>query len=67
MKIPNLSDVKRSELEQTLADLGLTLVLTEEYSDTVPEGNVISQTPEANSAGLRLDEVHVTVSLSQSW
>ncbi|QJC21676.1 Stk1 family PASTA domain-containing Ser/Thr kinase [Arcanobacterium buesumense] len=63
VKIPNLSDVKRSELEQTLADLGLTLVLTEEYSDTVPEGNVISQTPEANSAGLRLDEVHVTVSL----
>ncbi|SDU81375.1 serine/threonine protein kinase [Arcanobacterium phocae] len=62
VKIPDLSAVSKSELESTLDELGLKLVMTEEYSDTVEEGKVISQSPAADTDAFRLDEVHVVVS-----
>ncbi|WP_216379022.1 Stk1 family PASTA domain-containing Ser/Thr kinase [Arcanobacterium phocae] len=62
VKIPDLSAVNKSELESTLDELGLKLILTEEYSDTVEEGKVISQSPAADTDAFRLDEVHVVVS-----
>lgn len=62
VKVPDLSQVTRDQLEATVSETGLKLVITEEFSDTVAEGKVISQTPKANADAHRLDELHVTIS-----
>lgn len=48
--IPNIVGMTESEAQAALADAGLKYRAgTAEYSDTVPEGQVISQSPEAQS------------------
>mgnify|MGYP001024900096 CR=1 FL=1 len=48
IKVPNLADMSSDEVRRTLKSLGLELVEDEKYSDKVPSGKVISQSPNAN-------------------
>jgi serine/threonine-protein kinase len=63
VEVPDVSGMTRSEAEQALADAGLTLDVSREYSDTVPSaGEVIEQSVEP---GAKLDidsSVEVVVS-----
>ena len=46
--VTNVKGKKRADAEKALKAQGLTVTVTEEYSDTVKKGYVVSQTPEAN-------------------
>ncbi|PSO49147.1 MAG: hypothetical protein BRC32_00275 [Actinobacteria bacterium QS_8_72_14] len=63
VEVPDVAGMTRSEAEQALADAGLTLDVSREYSDTVPSaGEVIEQSVEP---GTKLDidsSVEVVVS-----
>lgn len=43
--VPDLTGKTKAEATKALSDLGLTMTTTEEYSDTVKEGSVISNDP----------------------
>lgn len=63
--VPDVSGQSEEEATASLTDARLTPLQEEEYSDTVPEGTVISQTPEA---GIDIDhssEVTIVVSLGR--
>jgi uncharacterized protein YjdB/serine/threonine protein kinase len=49
VKIPDVSGKTVEEAKEILTAAGLTVAVEEEYSDTVPEGSVISQDPPADS------------------
>jgi serine/threonine-protein kinase len=45
IRIPDFTGRRASQAEQRLTSLGFTVDVTEEHSDTVPEGGVVSQDP----------------------
>ncbi len=46
VEVPNVVGMAQADAETAITDAGLTVgTITEEYSDTVPEGDVISQDP----------------------
>ena len=59
--VPSMSILTGSEAENLLTVLGLKCVIVEEYSDEVPEGNVISYTDPGATLPVG-SEVTVTVS-----
>ena len=59
--VPSMSVLTGSEAENLLTVLGLKCVIVEEYSDEVPEGNVISYTDPGATLPVG-SEVTVTVS-----
>jgi serine/threonine-protein kinase len=61
--VPDLSGRSQAEAEAALAELGLVAVIGEDYSDTVPQGMVISTDPVPASSLDRGGSVTVTVSL----
>lgn len=60
--VPDLARQTLDEAESTLANLGLLVAVSEEYSYEVAKGEIISQTPAATSELFRGDSVAVTVS-----
>lgn len=62
LDMPQTVGVTRAEAEQVLSDLGLSVTVTEEFSDAVPEGSVISQIPAVGSTLYRGDPVSLVVS-----
>lgn len=61
INVPSLANMSRDEAVQALESAGLTAQITEDYSDTVPAGQVISQNPE-NGTLYRGDPVSVVIS-----
>ncbi|XZJ58838.1 Stk1 family PASTA domain-containing Ser/Thr kinase [Clostridium perfringens] len=62
IKVPNLADMSSDEVRRTLKSLGLELVEDEKYSDKVPSGKVISQSPNANEPVDEGSKVSITIS-----
>lgn len=63
--VPEVTGSPRAEAERTITEAGFTMVEDEpQYSETIPEGTVISQS--ADAADLPADsEVHVVLSLGR--
>ncbi|MDU6173987.1 MAG: Stk1 family PASTA domain-containing Ser/Thr kinase [Clostridium perfringens] len=63
IKVPNLADMNLDSVKRTLKSLGLEIgTVNEEYSDSVPRGEVISQSPNANESVDKGSKVNVTIS-----
>lgn len=60
--IPNVVGISEDEASTTLTDLGLQVSTTEEFSDDVAAGVVISQDPVADETRYRSDSVSLVVS-----
>ncbi|MBI9114240.1 Stk1 family PASTA domain-containing Ser/Thr kinase [Sanguibacter suaedae] len=65
--VPQVQSLTLDEATEQLEPWTLAPVVVEEYSETVPEGKVISQAPEQGSAALRGDEVTLKVSLGMPF
>jgi serine/threonine-protein kinase len=65
--VPQVQLLSLEDATQQLAPWDLTAVAVEEYSETVPEGSVISQSPEQGTDARRGDEVTLTVSLGRPF
>ena len=61
IKVPDFTGKAADEAEQALTELGLEVAITRENDDTVPEGDVISQSPDRGTL-FRGDTVELTVS-----
>jgi eukaryotic-like serine/threonine-protein kinase len=61
--IPQVVGLAKDDALTTLTDLGLAPTSTDDYSETVAAGLVISQTPEKGTEGHRGDKVALVVSL----
>lgn len=61
--VPQVVGSERETAVRTLEDEGLVAQVTEEYSETVPAGEVVRQDPEQGSDAVRTDTVAVVVSL----
>ena len=63
IKVPNFAEMNLDSVKRTLKSLGLELgTVDEEYSDSVPRGEVISQSPNANESVDKGSKVNVTLS-----
>jgi serine/threonine-protein kinase len=62
-EIPALEGLTRTEAESALDDAGLVPDVSEDYSETVPEGEVVSQSPGSDAEAFVGDTVEVVVSL----
>ncbi|XZH95657.1 Stk1 family PASTA domain-containing Ser/Thr kinase [Clostridium perfringens] len=63
IKVPNFEEMNLDSVKRTLKSLGLELgTVDEEYSDSVPRGEVISQSPNANESVDKGSKVNVTIS-----
>lgn len=65
--VPSLSLLSLDDAKDRLAPFDLTATITEDYSETVPEGRVISQGLESGAPAHRGDSVPVVVSLGQPF
>jgi serine/threonine-protein kinase len=59
--VPDVTGKKKDDAEAKLTDAGFTVSFSDEYSDSVPEGNVISQNPGPGTA-VKFSTVSVVVS-----
>jgi serine/threonine-protein kinase len=66
VEVPDLVGEQREEAERQLEELELTAEVTEESSDTVEAGVVISQDPEAGSSVEKESSVELVVSSGQA-
>ena len=64
--IPNVAMLDYREAQILLEERGLTVQVVQEYSDTVPEGNVISTTPQIGTLASAGDEITLSVSRGQN-
>lgn len=65
--VPQVQLLSLDEATQQLEPWDLTPVTVEEYSETVAEGSIISQSPEQGTGAHRGDEVTLTVSLGMPY
>ncbi|PFG32925.1 Stk1 family PASTA domain-containing Ser/Thr kinase [Sanguibacter antarcticus] len=65
--VPQVQLLSLDDATQQLAPWDLAPVTVEEYSETVPEGSVIAQSPEQGTAAHRGDEITLTVSLGRPF
>ncbi|MBR1483389.1 MAG: YARHG domain-containing protein [Ruminococcus sp.] len=63
VSVPNVTGAKVGDAYSKLGEAGLDYQATFEYSDSVPQDYVISQTPSAATKVKKGDTVHVTISL----
>ena len=61
--VPSLVGLTESQASSQLGDRGLVLEIVEAYSETVPEGDIISTEPAAGAEVSRGSKVKVTISL----
>ena len=64
--IPNVAMLDYRQAQLLLEERGLTVQIVQEYSDTVPEGNVIKATPEIGTLAAAGDEITLSVSRGQN-
>ncbi len=60
--IPNVKGEGKTEAKRILEEAGFTVSMDYDYSDTIEEGRVVSQTPVANSLGNKGDQVTIVIS-----
>ncbi|MGP7961106.1 Stk1 family PASTA domain-containing Ser/Thr kinase [Sanguibacter sp. A247] len=60
--VPQVVESTSKNASATLKSVGLEVEVKKEFSETVPKGAVISQSPEASSAAHRTDTVTIVVS-----
>ncbi|MCI7551577.1 MAG: Stk1 family PASTA domain-containing Ser/Thr kinase [Actinomycetaceae bacterium] len=60
--VPSITGLSADEAQQALADIGFTYSSSEEYSEDVAEGVVISQNPQADSQAPHDSEVTFVIS-----
>ena len=65
--VPQLSLLSLEDAKTRLAPLDLTITTSEEHSETVPEGRVVSQALEAGATAHRGETLSVVVSLGQPF
>lgn len=65
--VPQLVPLSLDEATEQLAAIDISVVTTEEYSETVAEGNVISQSIEQGTQAFRGDEATLVVSLGMPY
>lgn len=63
VKVPDLKNRSAADAESALAAVGLVGSASQDYSDTVPAGNVISQSPESGTSVEKGSTVSYVVSL----
>jgi len=61
--IPDVVNTAQSAAVQSLENHGYNVIVDESHNDTIPPGNVISQSPAAGSSGAGGSTVRITVSL----
>lgn len=64
--VPNVVGYDKATAKLTVESAGLVAVITEEKSDTVPEGKVIRQSPSAAGEAQKGDAVRLYVSASET-
>ena len=62
IEVPNVKNYKEETAESTLKEAGFKVKTEYEYSSEVPEGNVISQTPDSGSKAKKNDTITIVVS-----
>lgn len=62
IEVPDMKGMSRTDAEAKLTELGLIYQITNEYSDDVPAGNVISQSVEPGKTLFKGDSVSLVVS-----
>ncbi|VEI12525.1 Serine/threonine-protein kinase PrkC [Trueperella bialowiezensis] len=62
ISVPDLTGASLDDASARLAEYGLSATTTEEFSDTTPQGHVISQEPAAGTTLYRGDSMNLTVS-----
>lgn len=62
IKVENVVGKKQSEAENTLDKQGFAVYVRENYDDTVPKGNVISQSPAAGTSQAKGSTITIIVS-----
>lgn len=62
LELPALAGKTIAEATSILEEMGLALATTEEYSDDISQGTVISQSPEPETVLYRGDQVNLVVS-----
>ena len=65
--VPNVVNVSEEDALRSLSAFHLVGEATQEYSDTVEKGLVISQEPAAESEAMQGDTVRIVVSLGSQW
>ena len=60
--VPKTIGLKEAQATKTLTSIGLKIASTQTYSDTVPNGTVISSSPQPGASAHRGDTVTLTVS-----
>jgi serine/threonine-protein kinase len=64
--VPDVTNKSRSDAGQILQKAGFTASFTDDYSDTVPTGAVISESPQANSRVQKFSVINVVLSKGPS-
>lgn len=62
VSMPNVVDKPSQEAQNELTQVGLQPQVTEDFSDSVPKGKVISQSVAPNTTVHRLDQVNLVIS-----
>lgn len=62
VKVPDLRDYEVNYIKEVLTRLGLKYEITEEYSDVVEQGYLISQNPEKNTEVVKDTVIKLTIS-----
>lgn len=65
--VPNVVGSSRTDAESALEELGLTVNVTEQYSNEVAAGNVISQSEDADTTLHEGDSIDLVVSLGPEY
>ena len=65
IKVPNVVGLSQTNAKNILQNTGFYVIVQTAQSDTVPIGNVISQTPEGGTAANQGDTVTITVCLGK--
>lgn len=65
--VPNVVGSSRADAESALEELGLTVNVTEQYSDEVAAGNVIYQSEDADTTLHEGDSIDLVVSLGPEY
>lgn len=65
--VPNVVGSSRTDAESALEELGLTVNVTEQYSNEVAAGNVISQSEDADATLHEGDSIDLVVSLGPEY
>jgi serine/threonine-protein kinase len=65
--VPSVDNAAGTDAENQLTSAGFKYAATQQYSDTVPTGQVISQQPDGNSQAVKGSTVNLVISLGPQY